>query len=190
MKPAGHGTYRRNEITPEEIESIKRDINQFKIIYNTYFDDIFRFLYRRSEDDGLAGELASNTFLKAMENIRKYQFRGVPFSSWLYKIATNELNKHYRKSKRVQIYSVEQERLKEVVKEDLGDNLDELIEPLKKYLNELKDEELSILELRFYEGLDFSEIAYVLEKKESAVKMRLYRCLDKLKVRFEEGGRT
>ena len=178
-------TYRRNEITAEQVESIKKDINQFRVVYDTYFDSIFRFLYRRSDNEALASELSSNTFLKALENIKKYEYRGVPFSSWLYRIAANELNKFYRKNSKVQVFSIEEERIREVVHDDLGEDIEQMIDSLKMYLEELKDEELNILELRFYEGLEFTEIAYVLEKKESAVKMRLYRSLEKLRKKFK-----
>lgn len=178
--------YRKNEITHEQIELIKDDLTQFELVYNTYFDSIFKFLYRRSDNETLAAELTSNTFLRALENIGKYEYRGVPFSSWLYRIATNELYKYYRKKKRALVFSVEEERIKEVIDDDLTENVEQLIEWLKKFLNELKEEELAILELRFYEGLEFAEIAYVLEKKESAVKMRLYRSIEKLRRKFTD----
>ena len=180
--------FQRNEITEEDVASLKRDIKGFNIVYDTYFERLFQYLYRRTDSEDLASELTSRTFLQALENITGYEYRGIPFSSWLYRIASNELYKYYRKTKKHQVYSIEEWRLFEVVREESEVDIEKLVANLKTYLGELKDDELNILELRFYEELEFAEIAYILDKKESAVKMRLYRCLDKLKQRFKAGG--
>ena len=82
------------------LEKSKNDSRVFGVLYEKYFDRIFNFIYRQTDDEALTADLSSQTFLIALKNVGKYQFRGVPFSAWLYKIASNEVNKHYRKKNR------------------------------------------------------------------------------------------
>ncbi|MEQ9424217.1 MAG: sigma-70 family RNA polymerase sigma factor [Cyclobacteriaceae bacterium] len=176
------------EVTSDEILMAKKDKLYFEKIYNTYFERIFRFLFRRTDNEADTADLASRTFVRALNGLPKYEDRGVPFSAWLYRIATNELYKFYRKKNSHQILSLEEESVKEVLEDD-SDEADEIkLSQLKALMGQLKDEELNILELRFFEGLEFQEIAFVLQKKESAVKMRVYRLLEKLKIRFNESA--
>ena len=49
----------------------------------------------------LAKDLTANTFLKALENLSGFHWRNVPFSAWLYRIATNEIKLYNRKNNRL-----------------------------------------------------------------------------------------
>src|ERR1700742_421458 len=83
----------------------KKDPRAFGELYEKYFDRIFNFIYRQTDDEDLAGDLSSQTFINALNHLSGYEFRGVPFSAWLYRIARNEINKHYRKNKRKNVFS-------------------------------------------------------------------------------------
>ena len=74
----------------------QQDRKKFSVLYNKYFKEIFLFILKKTADETLAAELSSNTFMKAMMNLTKYRDMGFPFSSWLYRIASNEVNKYYR----------------------------------------------------------------------------------------------
>jgi RNA polymerase sigma-70 factor (ECF subfamily) len=133
----------------------------------------------------LAADLCSQTFLGVLKNLEKYEFRGLPFSAWLYKIASNEVNKHYRKQKNNKVFSLEEVRIRELFdlsNEEMWD--EELISRLLNYLKELPTDMLEVLELRFFEDKNFKEIAYILDITESGAKMRTYRALDRLKKKF------
>lgn len=174
------------------IERSKKDPRAFGELYEKYFERIFNYLYRQTDDEDLAGDLCSQTFLNALNSVQAYQFRGVPFSAWLYKIASNEINKHYRKNKGKKVFSIEEARIKELI--DMQDESwdEELITRLINFMRDLPTEMLEVLQLRFYEDRDFKEIAFILDITESGAKMRTYRALDKLrkhfniKVRYDE----
>ena len=175
-----------DEIRKEQdtIEKSKKDPHAFGEIYEKYFDQIFNYILRQTGDDELAGDLCSQTFVNVLNNIARYEFRGFPFSSWLYKIAGNEVKKHYRKHKGKIIFSIEEIKVRELM-DQTGDDWDEqLIERLIQYMNELPTEMVQVLELRFFEGKDFKEIAFILDMTESGAKMRTYRALDKLRTNF------
>ena len=166
------------------LERSRRDPRAFGELYEKYFDRIFSFIYRQTDDEDLAADLCSQTFLNALRNVGRYEFRGYPFSAWLYKIATNEINKHYRKQKTEKVFSIEEIRIRELIDQAQVEWDEEVIARLMNYLKELPTEMLEVLELRFYEDKDFREIAFILDITESGAKMRTYRALDRLRRNF------
>ena len=166
------------------LERTRTNPMAFGELYEKYFERIFNYIYRQTDDEALTGDLTSQTFLIALNNAPKFEYRGVPVSAWLYRIASNEVNKHYRKKKRTKIFSIEEVQMKKLMDTGEDDWNEELIQKTLKYLKELPTEMLHVLELRFFEDKDFKEIAYILEISESGAKMRTYRALDRLRQRF------
>lgn len=167
------------------IAQAKKNPAAFGSLYEKYFDRIYYYLYRQTDDEELAGDLCSQTFVNTLNNLKRYEFRGVPFSAWLYKIASNEVKKHYRKFKGKKIFSIEEVRIKELVEQSDEVWDEDQIKKLVDYMKDLPEEMLQVLELRFYEERDFKEIAYILDITESGAKMRTYRALDKLRKNFK-----
>ena len=131
--PSRHMT--EDEIAAERqiIEASKKDVQAFGKLYDRYFEGIFEFIYRRTDDEELADDLCSQTFVKALENLKRYEFRGLPFSAWLYRIATNEVNRHFNKKKRNRVFSLEEERVKELIESD--ENFKVILEELSNKVN-------------------------------------------------------
>ena len=168
------------------ISKAKADLKFFEPIYNKYYESIFRYVHRKTDDEDLAADLTSKVFMNAMHSLDKFEFRGVPFGAWLYRIATNETNKHYRDNKK-RLLSLEDHKVNLVMTcSELDEaDIEQKQKVLTELISELEDEEIRILELKFFETKNFKEIAFILDKKESAVKMKMYRSLDKLKKRYE-----
>ncbi len=175
-----------DEIRQEQeiIARSKKDVKAFGVIYEKYFDRIFHFVYRQTGDEDIAGDLSSQTFISALNYLPKYEFRGFPFSAWLYKIASNEVRKFYRKNKSKQVFSIEEVKVRELV--ELSDEGwdEETVQKLLSFMTDLPTDMLQVLELRFFEDKDFKEIAFILDITESGAKMRTYRALDKLRQKF------
>jgi len=166
------------------LEKSRKDPKAFGELYEKYFDRIFTFIFRQTDDEDLTADLCSQTFLNALNHVHQFQFRGVPVSAWLYRIAANEVNKYYRKQKATRVFSIEEMRVKELMAMS-DERWDEpLLEQLISYLKEIPTEMLEVLELRFFEDKDFREIAYILNISESGAKMRTYRALDRLRKKF------
>ena len=166
------------------LQRARRDPNAFGELYEKHYDRIFNYIYRQTDDEDLTADLCSQTFLIALKNLEKYEFRGVPFSAWLYKIASNEVNKHYRKKKNDKVFSLEEVRVRELFEMANENWSEDLIQQLIQYLKQLPTEMLEVLELRFFEDKDFREIAFILDITESGAKMRTYRALDRLRKNF------
>ena len=166
------------------LERSRRNPNAFGELYEKYFDRIFNYVYRQTDDEDLTADLCSQTFLIVLKNLDRYEFRGLPFSAWLYKIASNEVNKHYRKEKKNKVFSIEELRVRELIEQASESWDEEIIQRLLNYLKDLPTEMLEVLELRFFEDKDFKEIAFILDISESGAKMRTYRALDRLRRNF------
>lgn len=156
----------------------KKDTKNFQPLYSKYHAAIFRFIYRRTDDEMLAADLCSQTFYKALTKIKQFEWTEKPLAAWLYRIALNEIRKHYRDKKMV--FLIEEDKIMDST--EIGDHWKNVnLEILTKLLNDMKEKDLQLIELKFFEGLTFREIAFSLDMKESAVKMKLYRLLAKLK---------
>jgi RNA polymerase sigma-70 factor (ECF subfamily) len=168
----------------EILEKSKRDPNAFGALYEKYYERIFNFIYRQTDDEELTADLSSQTFLNALRNVNKFEYRGVPVSAWFYRIASNEVNKHYRKIKRDKVFSIEEIKIRELIEEGDEGWDEEVTKRLLEYLKDLPTDMLEVLELRFFEDKEFNEIAFILDITESGAKMRTYRALDRLRRRF------
>src|SRR5882724_4360129 len=129
----------------------RRHPEAFSVLYQRYFERIFNFIYRQTDDKDLAADICSQTFLTVLNNAGKYEFRGVPVAAWFYKIAGNEVNKYYRKRKNQKVFSLEEGRVRELIEQE-NDGFDEAqIAKLVNYMRDLPTDMLEVLELRFFE---------------------------------------
>src|SRR6185369_1359353 len=168
----------------EVVDRSKKDPSAFGPLYEKYFDRIFNFIYTQTDDEDLTADLCSQTFLIALGNVHKFEFRGVPVSAWFYKIASNEVNKYYRKVKSQKTYSLEEVRLRELFSREEEDYSEETLIKLLELMKELPSDMLEVLQLRFFEDKDFKEISFILDITESGAKMRTYRALGRLRKDF------
>jgi RNA polymerase sigma-70 factor (ECF subfamily) len=176
------------------LAQIPEDISAFEPIYNHFYPKIFTFVYRRTFDYEKACDITAQTFFKVLEKIDTYSFQGYSIGSWIYKIASNEVKKSYRRAtiwKMVSLEKVEfclsdMEGADDEIKaaEDLLIDQGEAKE-LHKALGNLKEHYHQALVLRYWEKLPLVEIARILDKSESAIKGILHRGLIKLKAQLE-----
>ena len=173
----------KDKISEEQIILLaKKDRKNFKHLYNKYFERIFLFILRRSENEDLAQELTQQTFIKAMLNIEKFEFKGFPFSSWLYRIGLNELNLFYRENKKRRCISLDQTELPEL-SEELPEegNSSFTNENLIKAFNVLTDGEMTLLEMKYFEKRSHQEISEILGITVANAKVKLHRIIKKMR---------
>lgn len=180
----------KNNLSDSELVVLaKKSRNHFGELYERYFDQIYRFVYKRLGGlEDVAGDLTQQTFMKAMANLHKYEERGLPFSSWLYRIAQNEVMMYFRSQKSVRHVEIEERKLKDLITEaEITSymSVDEQ-EKLIELMNGMEQEHLDLIELRFFQGLSFKEIADIYSITEPNAKMRVYRILEKLNKKWNE----
>jgi RNA polymerase sigma-70 factor (ECF subfamily) len=174
-----------------EIEAAKADPAQFEVLYNRYYEPILQFVYKRVEGKEAAFDITSQVFLNAMLKLAQFRFMGTPFSSWLYRIALNEINTLYRKDKVQRSIKVEEDELKSVIHEiNPDDDIDAQYNRVKEVLADYEEEDIQLIELRFFEKRAFKEIGDIMNMTENNAKVKLYRLLDKLKSQLTLSKKT
>lgn len=167
------------------IRRSKKDPVAFRELYEKYFKPIFLFVLHRVGDKDESADITSQVFLKVLVNLEHYKFKGLPFSSWLFRIAVNECNDYFRRSKRSRLVVLDDTHADSLYDEMFGDNFqEELRQKLPRILERLKTDELHLIELRFMEGRPFREVAEILNITETYAKVRTYRILEKMKKLF------
>jgi len=153
----------------------------FVILYERYVDRIYGFCLRRTRDDALARDITSATFEKALVSLRKYQWRGVSFGAWLYKIARNEIAQYYRRHFWLPLldrYQSDQD-VEQVVQ------INEQNTALYAALEKLSSADRDVITLRYFESLSSVEVAEILGCSVENVYLRLHRALSRLRHQLE-----
>lgn len=168
-----------------QIEEAQKDPRCFEPLYKRYYERILRFVYKRMANLDDTREITSGVFIKALSNIGKYRHRGHPFSSWLYRIALNEIAQFYRDASKMRVVSIDTFGLNRL-SDEAGKSGDHAAPVLAQALQQLNEDEVLLLELRFFENKPFAEVGAILEITENNAKVRTYRVLDKLREIFHK----
>jgi RNA polymerase sigma-70 factor (ECF subfamily) len=176
-----HASTQDMQMEWEEIQAAQSNPALFEVLYDRYYDRIFSFIFQRLDDKELAFDITSQVFLKAMQHLPAYRFKGVPFSSWLFRIAKSEVYQAFREQKAERTVNIEKVSLKRMAEEMIEDFYEPYYDILKDCVSELPEDDLQIVEMRFFEKRSFKEIGEILDITENHAKVKLYRILDKLK---------
>lgn len=171
------------------VNQAKNDPQAFAALYDQYYPQIFGYILKRTANLETTKDITSETFFKALKKLWQFRWQNVPFSSWLYRIAGNEIINYYRKNGR-QAVALEEiaepadanDLSEEIMaaEEELQRHQDFLVVQKKIVTLAVKYQE--VVTLRFLERKKIKEISKILGKKEGTVKSLLSRALEKLKV--------
>ena len=175
------------------VERARSDPQAFGLIFDEYYRAIFGYILRRTANVEVARDISAEVFLKALRSVSRFQWRGVSISSWLYRIASNEVAAYFRDRKyegdsldelrEVALFEPpeSQDMLEEIVtaEREVERHADFL--QVQKLLERLPQRSQEVIALRFFEGKRIKEIAEVLGKGEGTVKSLLSRALDQLR---------
>ena len=164
-----------------EIDAAKDNPRLFSDLYNRYYETIFRFTYQRLDSKDTAADVCAQVFLKAMTHLQSYKHHGLPFVCWLYRIAGNELKQLYRNNSRHRTINVETSGIQLLIEESEESDLEEYYEKMLNFLPLLPEDDLILIEMRYFEKRSFKEIGDILNITENNAKVKLYRVLDKIK---------
>ncbi len=155
-------------------------------LYRRYLERAYRYLMARTGSRAEAEDLTSQVFLAVIEGLPSYRERG-QFAAWLFSIARHKVNDYYRHRRpqaaldeSMHASFASDEPLAQVLQADERGSLQEA-------LAGLREDERELLRLRFAACLSFGEIAAVLNRRPSAVKMSLYRLLGRIQRQMEVG---
>jgi RNA polymerase sigma-70 factor (ECF subfamily) len=188
----------------EEKELIRRsreDPAVFAAIYEEYYPKIFGYVLKRTASVEIAQDLTAETFFKALHKLWQFRWRNIPFSAWLYRIATNEMNQYFRRGK------IAPASLDELLRQgfepascsspeteavEAQDELERHREYIacQQALGRLDIKYQEVISLRFFEKKQMKEIGDILGKPEGTIKSLLHRGLDKLRCEMQPSDRS
>ena len=166
------------------VEQAKNSPEAFGPLYERYIDRIYSYVYYRTGNHHDAEDLTAKVFHQALKHIPRYQHRGAPFSSWLYRIAHNLVANWHRDRSRRQVVSLDQVTLVAPAGDDSpfehaarSERRDTLLEAIRR----LPDDRQELLILKFVERLPNAQIGRIMGRTEGAIKSLYHRTLVSLR---------
>lgn len=154
----------------------------FGELYDQFLNPIYRFLFFRVSSEPMAEDLAAEVFFKAIKHLKKYQKKeNMPFAAWLFRIAKNVLIDHYRKH--VPLEEIPETHIDD---SDLANAKQGTVLGIERRrifaaLAKLPEMQAQAIILKYFSDQKNSEIALVLEKSETAIRILQSRGLKKLR---------
>lgn len=177
-------------VSPTDSKAAYYESRDFTELYDEFFDRVNRYLRCRVNHSWDADDLTTTVFLKALEKFDQYS-RTSPFASWIFRIAHNTFVDFVRKKKEI---PTEQDDLlygevDETWQPEAQALTNEEIQLLKERMGKLNQDQRDVLTLRYFGDLKISQVAEVLGRTESSVKMISHRGLLQLQKLYGRGKR-
>lgn len=162
----------------------------FDTLYRRYVNRVYRYCYTHTHNAADAEDLTAQTFLAALESIRRYRGRG-PFAAWLFTIARHKCNDYHRARYKRRDEALEKaERLPDLAAPDLAAHAyrQRIVDCVQRVLHVLSEDRQEAICLRFWGGLNTRETAKVMGRSRAAVKMLVSRAIADLRERCLNEG--
>ncbi|HQZ89263.1 MAG TPA: sigma-70 family RNA polymerase sigma factor [Thermomicrobiales bacterium] len=162
------------------VAAAKRDPREFGALYERYVDRIYRYAYRRVGTHHEAEDITAQTFQQALQALPGYEWRGLPFGAWLFRIAGNIINRRGRTGGReVLVEDVTVFSSYEESDDDPADQVwrSEQAEELAVMISKLPPDQQRVLVLKFSHGMKNREIGDLMGRSEGAIKQLVHRAL-------------
>jgi RNA polymerase sigma-70 factor (ECF subfamily) len=165
------------------VQRARTDAEALGRLYDLYYEQVFRFCLCRLFSREAAEDITSIVFLTVARGIAGFKGRTrSDFRNWLYRIAANQANSYIRKTSRRKRLFEEAARMMRIRSINRADNSVELDWPiLYAAILKLKPKHQTIITLRFFENLEFEQIAKIVKARPSTVRVALHRILRKLR---------
>jgi RNA polymerase sigma-70 factor (ECF subfamily) len=172
------------ELLEQARKGNRQALNQ---LVSLYWQLLYRYIYYKIRHKEEAEELTQETLLKAVVYLPKFEERGIPFRSFVMRIATNLVTDHWRKKARGGDALPLTEAV--VLTNDVGPDelaiLEERRTIVHQAIDTLPEEQKKVIQLRLLEGKSVKEAADLMKKTEGALKMLQQRALQNIRKRIE-----
>ena len=161
----------------------------FNWIVSKFQTSIFKMIYFRVRSAELAEELTQVTFIQVHKSISSLSKKN-SIKSWLYRIASNKINDHFRKQKIASVFKQIDVDDEKVMDPQGNSPLDQLLQrefwdQIRGLLSKMPKSEKEVFTLRFLDQLSIKEISCVMGRSQSTIKTHLYRALRKYQQNHE-----
>lgn len=164
------------------VEAAQKDPTRFAELYEINFESVYAFIARRIGDRTEAEDLTSDVFQRALASLPRFEWRGVPFTAWLLKIAANAIADRSKRAAR--------ERDVPVLDDPPEVDLEEVEQRARLFrlVEQLPGDQRWVIVMRFAEQKSIREIAQEIGRTEGAVKQLQFRGLENLRARMGEAN--
>ncbi len=166
------------------IEAAQKDPARFAELYDRNFERVYAYVVRRVGDRAETEDLTSEVFHHALANLRRFEWRGIPFAAWLFRIAANLISDRRQRTNREQIAD-EPEQIESAEARGIEFEEVERRATLFRLISVLPAEQRQVVVLRFVAQKSIKEVAREIRKTEGAVKQLQFRALSSLRARME-----
>lgn len=171
------------------VMAAKTDSDSFAKLYDYYFPKVYAFVASKVYDQDIAEDLVSDIFMKMLKALPNFEWRGLPFGAWVFRIARNRINDHIRdlhKNQHVDLDHIkESHHQKESESPAAKAKQSELHHQVANLMTDLPEREADVIKLKFFAELSNKEIAQALAISESNVGVIIFRTLKLLKPELE-----
>jgi RNA polymerase sigma-70 factor, ECF subfamily len=161
------------------VEAAQGDPSRFAALYEAHFERVYAFVVRRVRDRAEAEDVTADVFHHALAHLPRFEWRGVPFAAWLFRIATNALIDRAKRAARARAGPLDAPAV--VSSEDIEQRAQ-----LFRLVDRLPASQRRVLVMRFAEEKTTREIAAALGRTEGAVKQLQLRGLQRLRAHVGE----
>jgi RNA polymerase sigma-70 factor (ECF subfamily) len=163
------------------------DQTALSALYDHYFPRVYRYVATRLSSTEDAEDVTTEIFLRIIQNLRSFTWRGLPFGAWVFRIARNEVVSHVRRQK----VRTTTAQLTEYIQDPSPDHVDQLVASMtvatiREAAEKLPEAQRQVIALRFGAGLSVAETAQSLGKTENNVKVLQHKAIAKLQVLLRE----
>jgi len=162
------------------VDAAQKDPARFAELYEIHCERVYAFITRRVGNRDVAEDLTADVFHKALANLNRFEWRGVPFGAWLLRIAVNAVVDRSKRSGRELAVDDPPELSTQPGLEQVEDRA-----RLYRLVNQLPEDQKQVVVLRFAEQKSIREIAQQLRRSEGAIKQLQFRGLQTLRDEFD-----
>jgi RNA polymerase sigma-70 factor, ECF subfamily len=168
------------------IEATQRDRGRFADLYEANFERVYAYVVRRVRDRDEAQDLTAEVFHLALKSLPRFEWRGVPFAAWLFRIASNEIADRSKSiaKRRAHERVVSFQEMSDRDEMVAGTEEAERRARLFKLVERLPRDQARVIAMRFAEDKSIREIATALGRSEGSVKQLQFRGLQNLRARL------
>ena len=163
------------------IEAAQKDPSRFAGLYEEHFERVYAYVLRRVCDRSEAQDITADVFQQALTNLHRFEWRGVPFAAWLYRIAANAIADHFQRLARHSSAPPPVQRSDDESYDDV-----ERRAALFRSVERLPPDQRRVIVMRFGEEKSIREIARELGRSEGAVKQLQWRGLQSLRAQLTD----
>lgn len=164
------------------IQRAQRDPARFAELYELNFERVYAYIVRRVQDRAETEDLTAEVFHHALANLPQFEWRGIPFAAWLFRIAANLISDRRQRSG---LEVADNERIDAAQVSAAEIEAVERRATLFRLVDTLPAEQRRVVILRFVDQKSIKEVARDIGKTEGAVKQLQFRALSSLRARME-----